>query len=493
MQIDTKTEPYYTNGNDDFGANMTKECVSHSSKLIELYRCLEYPYGILVSGVAMTILFATLYPVIWTDDPFSWWGKCIFLIGIWCLVVITVLVANFFIPIPKCKKQRIYLLIMPEEWELDTYLRNDIYDDMCNRFTKDSVNFELVLPNILKRKQFQQKLDEYKSLGKDFFSSKSWERIHRNINGTFYLIGKLHARHSSGSEKLIFHNLQIRVEYSEKDTNKWFFGSPRNVSGNSCIEDVHVDKNFEYEELSFLSRNYVNLIEFMLASINLRFGDDFQAYRLFKGIAITERPIINLALQERTKLLLEFTLSKIARDYLSTSKISEARELVQSFERDVYACATTRILLVRSSLMECSTKIQYIAMFPKLLEYLNSVNVEEKMRAEFLLNKSYIYYLAGDYNNAEKEVRAAAKYSLGENIIGLETYCDWVLGHKKDDYEKGVAMFTKARIKLKKGDDVDQTVTALHDVIEFYDNENNYFVEKTKEMMFRLNVPVKDR
>ncbi len=450
------------------------------NKLYKLQRLLLFPYGIVVIGLAWSGFFFAAYKIIFDIDPFLWWAKALFILLGWIIGAIVVLISNFYYKKTRDSQLKAYLFIIPENWELDSYVCSDIQNDMTVRLESDSIKCIIEVPNIMKRYQMKQLVKAYKKRGEDFFESKRWMRLHKRMKGSFYIVGDLKGRKSNGNDNLVFHNLQMLVAYSSniKEEHKAELVKAireHNASG------ILINRNYEYEQLAFMSATYVGVIEFLLGIVFLVSGFPLDAFKIHSRLVANKRiSFRNELLLSDAKKYLKKELASIVIALSLNERFREAIDIISSYEKNHSPDDYSRILLARTLVMQCNTKEEYCSAIPKAMDVLSRLEVEENLRSTLLQNRAYLYFLTGNITEAEKALRAANKYDHGDLYTSAIEYCDWVLTKDSKEFEKGVALYTRAYALNKISNNLKNKREAFSDVIEYYNDSENYFSKKAQ-------------
>lgn len=445
------------------------------NKFYNLQKLLLFPYGIILIGLLWTGAFFPIFNGIFDEDPFLWWAKILFIIAGWIFIAFSITMLNFYFKKSKHKQLKAYLLILPENWDMDGYVCSDIQNDMRSRLESDLQNFVIEVPSILKRYHLTKAIENYKKDGKDFFKAKAWKKIHKRLRGNFYIFGNLKSRKSNGTENLVFHNLQMVIAYSSSAKEE-HIAELINALNTHSASNVLINRNYEYEQLGFLSASYVGIFEFLLGIVFLISGYPSEAYNLHSKVIKKKRTSF------RNEQLITDAKSYLAKEFVTIMNIlllkeefDDALKLLKLHEESQGANEHTRVMRARTLIMSCKSNEEYVSVIPQAIDVLSGSIEDESLRAVILQNRAYVYFLAGNVDEAEKALRAISKYPHANIYKSVIEYCDWVLKREDKNFEKGVALYTRALALKKTSANVPDIRKAFSKVIEYYGNSETYF------------------
>ena len=376
---------------------------------------------------------------------------------------------------------------MPEKWEYDNYVGTDLKENMENYFGKDQDGWQIVVPNIFFRYHFIQRTKRYAEKGKDYLTTKSWKRIHKRLNGSFYLIGEIRFRKTKGKEHIGFMRMRMAVahrkELPESQRSYLRFEMERNSES-----EFYLDREYEVEKLDRLSKEYVFIIEFIIGLSRYLSGDFLTAYNLHGRIVEQKRVVSrNPQLNIDAANYLGKELSAIIYSYLRVREFSDAlafqKRHKQKFGESISVTIMDVHLLIAmsTSISECQRNARIA------LQLYNDLSIEDvSVRAVVLLNKAYLCLLIEQYDEADRYYHDELKYSDAGAYQSIIRYCSDTLKDDNRSHEFVAARYAKAYAYFRLRD-YDALKRALVEVEE-YCMEDTFYLKKAQLMRKSIEI-----
>ena len=459
------------------------------NKRYKIIQYLLFPYGIISFSVIWLTSFFTGYPIIFDTDPFTWWGKIIIVFGGELVVCAAVYYASFYIKKPRTDKPIIYLFLIPEEDNLDKYITSDIQHDLQKRANANGLGWFVVVPSFFFRFQILRLKNTYEKQGKNFFNSTKWQRLHKKMSGSFYLLGLIKSRKSQGRDQFVIEHMNMIVAHAKNIPDE-VRQSLRDAMKEHCMETVLIEKSYEFESFQFLSNIYVNIIEFTLGISFLISNNPYIAFEYHKRVVnnlMNQRNTFFRQLCSDAKVYLENEFLCIIESLLTTGNFDAVLLKLSEFETNYTRSIVTRYLLAKTLIMKCSTENELRRNIPVALALYECECPDVNQRASFLYNRAYLLLLSGEYNAAEKCYRSARKYPQNKTRENICEYCDWVIMQECKGFEKPTALYVKVKVMYFLKNPKKDIIAVINALLVEVNQPDHYYVKMANKILQNLN------
>lgn len=369
-----------------------------------------------------------------------WLRLTITLLGI--IIPFTIL---FFYPkiLPKgCKaKHKIFILIFPENTSDDKYITDDFVRQF-RRYINSFDSFDLVVPSLPKRQEFNRMLARKEKHGRDYWKSNAWKRRHKRLNGTLYISGTLSIRMSKQKEHFLFTLSSATIGYNNLNSD---LASPFLKELKTAYpHQVLLNKECEYEQISAFSSRMAAVSEYLIGWAHLIGGNVESAYQMHRDIIINNKQSfkkngifsnINQVLLFETEIIL-----RDCKNYHCELVDICLKQALTSFPTN-----SNILLLASRCIVMTSTKDSFVQNVTTALGWSQKIKINKDNRASVYANRAYLHMLLKQYSIAETEYAQFFRYfdrKVAESII---EYCDLQIS-TGTDLEKPVAYYVKALI-----------------------------------------------
>ena len=362
---------------------------------------------------------------------------------------------------------------------------------MQQRLTSDSLKCQVVVPNIYQRNVILERCKNCSKKGEDYLKTANWKKVHRKLRGHFYIIGKLKVRKSKGVDHLSFNCLRMSIAQPSK-ANEANTEVLKKTISNHTTSTININRNYEYEQLQFMSETYVSIIEHIFGVSCLISGNVQEAYRIHSKIVDDRRlSFRNQKLIEEAREHLSYELSTIVHHMLFNCMFDNARAFLIDFEQKYGRDVQTRIIYAQYLIMKCETQEAYSAAIKEALGIYEGISAPEDMRAVLLHNRGYLYLLASKFNEADREFKASRKYPQTALQRDVLEYCDWVITKDCKQFERPTALYIRAQALHLLKENEDSVICAYQQFINESESSSP-LTKKAQDILARIQADISE-
>lgn len=399
-------------------------------------------------------------------------------------VLFFVLEATYFIFLiiypriyPKGKNNchNFYVLIYPENIDDDKYIVDDFVSDFQSHATGIK-NLYIIVPHFIKRRFFVRRIKRYKKHGKDFWKSKTWQRLHKKLGGIIYITGTLSRRNTNKKEHYVF-TLSATVGYNNLNSHL----TPIMVK-EMCLNfptQIILDKEFEFEQFHAFSNNFATFAEYLIGWSHLVSGKLALALEMHRDIFENKKQSFkNRGYLENLNQIIRYEGKSILGDCKKFPKkyIADCSEMLLSlFPNDEEI-----LFSVSRSLVMNSSPIDFDENVARAMQLLKQVRINKINRATLHANKAYLLLLQEKYSQAEEEYRLLFKKpssNVYENVI---SYCNEQIANGTEK-EKATAYYVRVLI-LQKSKPRSKEFADAYEAAHSYIPGEHYYYKKLVEI-----------
>lgn len=437
-------------------------------KHFNIYRYLLFPYGIFPSSIAWYGAVRALEWIVegvYSPWP-SWTRVVVFCVGE-LIIISSLIVYSRRIPRGHYDNHNIFVLIYPECLDDDKY----IAVDFVNNFKDHAAVIEhlnIITPSVVKRIQFNNKIDRSNKKGANYWESKAWHKLHGKLRGSLYISGSLSRRQYGQKEHFVF-TLTGILGYN--DFNKNITPIMIQELNASFPRRVLLKKEYEFEEFAFFSRDFAAAAQYLIGFAHLVSGNIPMAYKLHKDMLENNRQVFaKQNLSENLRKAIRVEIIAILKDCKTfpLSFINECSDtILKLFPQDsdvlLYVSRCKVMMSSESDFFE-NTKIA-LAMSQK-------ARINKETRAVIHANRAYLNLLLGRNGAAEKEYDSFFKNFRTNVAREIIDYCEEQL-KTGTCIEKPTAYYVRAlmhqRLNLNTFEKVcDEAINAMPAKDEYY-------------------------